>query len=396
MQTIWNSNMNFKERTIDLEINLGGKVVSNSSALLFSNDDETFLLSSKHSFCVDYDNCADKKCNTCIAPTEVTAIRSGSIELSAIEVSQSTTNDIAIVKVSTDANHTKVKVQEFSKFDDKYQAWKGGTEDRLILSTPFQTGNNVQFNIQSNINAHGEQKNFEVTGFSGSPVFIDRNGEEALIGIITDSCGINDVSCTIIDKDLIAELESNTTTPLFERKLREDILDRSMNVPISIEPSSVLLQKNALLTLIDTSQKLAKEDPAYRDMIEEFQEFLSPRPGRKIIGLENKLIEGDRIDLLEDAEYLESRFSRKVSRKQLSDKEQIVYFHCLSKINSYFKSYIKPLIVQQESHSKIDNEIQDKIISPLYEEILVVQPMSMEMIRGMLYFLTGKCHLRWK
>ncbi|NOE51370.1 hypothetical protein GU273_17830, partial [Vibrio cholerae] len=61
-------------------------------------------------------------------------------------------------------------------------------------------------------------------------------------------------------------------------------------------------------------------------MIEEFQEFLSPRPGRKIIGLENKLIEGNRIDLLEDAEYLESKFSRKVSRKQLSDKEQIVYF----------------------------------------------------------------------
>lgn len=50
MQTIWNSNMNFKERTIDLEINFEGKVVSNSSALLFSNDDEKFLLSSKHSF----------------------------------------------------------------------------------------------------------------------------------------------------------------------------------------------------------------------------------------------------------------------------------------------------------------------------------------------------------
>ncbi|WP_434999011.1 ABC-three component system protein [Vibrio scophthalmi] len=388
--------MNFKERTIDLEINLQGNVVSNSSALLFSNDDEKFLLSSKHSFCVDYDNCDDKKCNSCVAPTGVTSIRSGSINLSAIEVNQSATKDIAIARISTDANNTKIKVQEFSKFDDEYQVWKGGTEDRLILSNPFQTGSNVQFNIKSNINAHGEQKNFEVTGFSGSPIFIDRHGEEVLIGIMTDSCGINDVSCTIIDEDLISELQAFTTKPLFERKLREDILDRSMEAPISIDSSSVLLQKNALLTLIETSQKLAKEDPAYRDMIEEFQEFLSPRPGRKIIGLENKLIEGNRTDLLEDAEYLENRFSRKVSRKQLSDKEQIVYFHCLSKINSYFKSYIKPLILQQESNSKIDNEIQDKIISPLYEEILIVQPMSMEMIRGMLYFLTGKCHLRWK
>lgn len=388
--------MNFKDRTIDLEINLQGNVISNSSALLFSNDEGQFLLSSKHSFCIDYDTCANKKCNSCVAPTEVTSIRSGSINLSAIEINQSATKDIAIARISTDANNTKIKIQQFSMLDNEYQVWKGGTKDRLILSTPFRTGNNVQFNICSNINAHGEQKNFEVTGFSGSPVFIERNGEEVLIGIMTDSCGINDVSCTILDEDLISELEANTTKALFERKLREDILDKSMEIPISIEYSSALLQKNALLTLIETSQNLAKEDPAYRDMIEEFQEFLSPRPGRKIIGLENKLIEGNRTDLLEDAEYLENKFSRKVSRKQLSDKEQIVYFHCLSKINSYFKSYIKPLIVQQESHRKIDNEIQDKIISPLYEEILVVQPMSMEMIRGMLYFLTGKCHLRWK
>ena len=387
--------MNFRERTIDLEINLGGKTVSNSSALFLSNGDEKFLLSSKHSFCIDYKTCPDKKCNTCIAPIKVTAIRSDSIEISAIEVNQSKANDIAIAKVLTDVNHEKVKIQEFSKLDNEYQAWKGGTEDRLILNTPSQTGNTAQLNIKSNINAHGEQKNYEVSGFSGSPVFIDRNGDEALIGIITDSCGINDVSCTIIDKELLAELESNSTMPLFERKLREDILDRAMEVPLSIESSSPLLQKNALLTLIETSQKLAKEDPAYRDMIEEFQEFLSPRPGRKIIGLESKLKEGNRIDLLEDAEYLESRFSRKVSRKQLSDKEQIVYFHCLSKRNSYFKSYIKPLIAQQESNCKIDNEIQERIITPLYEEILVVQPMSMEMIRGMLYFLTGKCHLRW-
>jgi hypothetical protein len=289
-----------------------------------------------------------------------------------------------------------VKVQKYSSFDDEYQVWKGGTEDRLLLDTPSKSGSFVQFNINSNINAHGEQKNYEVTGFSGSPIFIDRHGDEVLIGILTDSCGINDVSCSIFDDELLSELEGYSSKPLFEKVVREDILDRSMGIPETIAQSSPLVQKNALETLIETSQKLAKQDPAYRDMIEEFQEFLTPRPGRTIIGLDNKLKEGERVDLLEDAEYLENKFSRKVSKKQLSDKEQIVYFHCLSKINSYFKSYIKPLINSKESNSKIDSEIQEKIISPLYEEILVVHPMTMEMIRGMLYFLTGKCHLRWK
>ncbi|KJF86999.1 hypothetical protein BTO21_05495 [Photobacterium phosphoreum] len=131
-------------------------------------------------------------------------------------------------------------------------------------------------------------------------------------------------------------------------------------------------------------------------MIEEFQEFLTPRAGRKIIGLDDKLIEGNREDLLDDAIYLESRFSRKVSKVQMSDKEQIVYFHCLSKINSYFNSYVRTKIKANKENDIIDASIQEKIINPLYKEIAVVQPMSMEMIRGMLYFLTGKCHIRWK
>ncbi|NBI56106.1 hypothetical protein EIZ48_26740 [Photobacterium alginatilyticum] len=131
-------------------------------------------------------------------------------------------------------------------------------------------------------------------------------------------------------------------------------------------------------------------------MIEDFQEFLTPRAGRNIIGLDNKLIEGGREDLLEDAAYLESRFARRVSKGQLSEKEQVVYYHCLSKINSYFKSYIIPQIKANESNVKIDSYIQEKIIDPLYKEIAIVQPMSMDMISGMLYFLTGKCHIRWK
>ncbi|MEZ9416258.1 hypothetical protein AB4189_18975, partial [Vibrio sp. 10N.286.49.E1] len=176
--------MNFKESTIELEINLQGKVISNSSALLFGNEDGEFLLSSKHSFCVNYDQCIEKKCNTCIAPTDLASIKSSSIDLSVIELNQSVTKDVAIARISNNANNAKVKLQKFSKLDNEYQAWKGGTKDRLILNTPAQAGSHVQLNIHSNINSHGEAKNFEVSGFSGSPVFIDRHGEEGLCCVI--------------------------------------------------------------------------------------------------------------------------------------------------------------------------------------------------------------------
>lgn len=160
--------------------------------------------------------------------------------------------------------------------------------------------------------------------------------------------------------------------------------------------SEVKSRSNALLHLLERSKKLCVEDPEYRYMLEDLQEFLDPRPGRKIIGLESKLKEGNRLDLLDDALILENKFARRVTKNQFSSSDEIIFFHCLSKINSSFTAYIKPLFKNTVEDAIIDRMLYEKVVEPLYEEVSeATVAVSVDLIRGMVFFLTGKCHLRW-
>ncbi|MEY0629775.1 ABC-three component system protein, partial [Providencia rettgeri] len=81
---------------------------------------------------------------------------------------------------------------------------------------------------------------------------------------------------------------------------------------------------------------------------------------------------------------------------QFSSSEEVIYYHCLSKINSSFTHYIKPLFKNTVNNDIVDRVIYDRIVEPLYEEVSEVNAaISTELIRGMIFFLTGKCHIRW-
>ncbi|ELB2037761.1 hypothetical protein QNZ67_002610 [Vibrio parahaemolyticus] len=387
--------MNTKNNTVSVSTNTEINK-SFGSGFMFSSLVNDFILTSKHTICSNYSNCTNKVCSNCQTSFEKESISINSVKLSIESIYQSKNSDVALIKCSNFTNQNEATIYHSSNEIEEYITWKGNTNDRLILDAPIDINDNAQhFNISNNINAHENAKNDEVTGFSGSPIFAKVDGKFYLNGIVTDSVGISDIKAEKLSIALIEELENYANQTLFYTRSEKDIIDKVMesNSNNHLSPSVVI---NALEHLIIRSQDMAKEDPEYRDMLEELQDFLKARPGRNIIGLENKLLEGEREDLIEDAQYLESKFARKVARGQLSDKEEIVYFHCLSKINSFFNSYIKPKIKANESNENVDSSIQDKIINPIYEEVIVVHTMSTEMIRGMLYYLTGKCHLRWK
>jgi hypothetical protein len=153
---------------------------------------------------------------------------------------------------------------------------------------------------------------------------------------------------------------------------------------------------NALLALIERSKTLAEDSVEYRNMLDELQSFLSIRPGRKIIGLEAKLIGGGRADLIDDAIYLEGKFARRLAQGQHSPSTIAMFLHCLSQINSAFASYIYPLM-QLPGSQPVDAAIKLHVIDPIYEELAFVDcSLNVELVRGMLYFLTGKCHVVWR
>lgn len=139
-----------------------------------------------------------------------------------------------------------------------------------------------------------------------------------------------------------------------------------------------------------------EEDPALVGIIEELAEYTTERPDRNIIGVEQKLIAGGREDSIKNALYLKNKFGRRLAKNQLSNIEQHIYAHILGVIEITFNQYVRPLILNGSSKEDIDATIHNKIYEPVYKAIVGFDvTINMSQVAGMLYFLTGKCHLVW-
>ncbi|MEY8211373.1 MAG: hypothetical protein RPR97_11805 [Colwellia sp.] len=138
------------------------------------------------------------------------------------------------------------------------------------------------------------------------------------------------------------------------------------------------------------------EDKVAVDIIENLADYITENPNRKVIGLEGKLTNGNRLDLKERAILLKNRFERRVAKNQMSLAEQHVYVQILSTISSIWHSKIKPLIDIGTSKTAIDSSIHTELIEPVHKAIVRYDTLATsELVSGMLYFLTGKCHLEW-
>lgn len=154
--------------------------------------------------------------------------------------------------------------------------------------------------------------------------------------------------------------------------------------------------KSGLLEVIKKFQERIKNEPAAGEFIEELSEFMRPREQRQIIGLEQKLVDGGRNDEVDDAEYLKLKFSKKLVADELSESVQTIYAHILAYINTVFSYKIKPKIVEDHDRYEIDKAIMKEIIDPVYRDVIYADiGITADHIRGMLYYLTGKCHIKW-
>lgn len=154
--------------------------------------------------------------------------------------------------------------------------------------------------------------------------------------------------------------------------------------------------KSPLEKALELVKKAAESDTDLKGYIEDLSEYLSPRAGRKVIGLENKLADAGLSDLYDDAVYLKNKFERRLARKQLSEVEQVIYCHVLANIISVFNHKVKPLMGDGIDRAELDAALYDEIVSPVYAAISQHDLyITAEHVRGMIYFLTGKCHLVW-
>ncbi|MCK5111163.1 MAG: hypothetical protein KAQ94_06550 [Arcobacteraceae bacterium] len=374
--------MNIKDNVVNIKCN-----GSESTGFTFNSycNKKSLVITSKHSVCDKRLNCnkleIDKNsCRTCLYKSELLSIninrKGNSYTIEDLHISEQ--SDIALLEIDKN-DYLNLELLDDNNIQE-YFFWYDSGDKRLLINSPDIPENGlIKYNIKSNTTVNLLTKEDELKGTSGSLVFKNSNNNFFPMAIITEDGEMNDIGAEILDSKLINEFNILANVNLFGKK--------------SIETYT----KNALEKLLEQSQKMSKEDIEYKQMLDTLKNFLTPRPVRNIIGLEAKLIEGERKDLIEDAMYLSNLFARKISSNQFSMTEEVISFHCLSKISSVFRQIVKPAIKEGKSNLEVDKLIYINIVSPIYDEISTVSvSYNHDILSGMLYFLTGKCHLRWK
>lgn len=159
---------------------------------------------------------------------------------------------------------------------------------------------------------------------------------------------------------------------------------------------NVFVQLTALEQAVEEIKKNLGGNTDAVAIIEDLADYITDYPSREIIGLEKKLENAGRKELQPRAILLKNRFERRVAKNQMSLAEQHVYVQILSTISSIWYSKITPLIEIETSKTTIDQAIFDELVEPVHRAIVRYDTLiTSELVSGMLYFLTGKCHLVW-
>lgn len=152
---------------------------------------------------------------------------------------------------------------------------------------------------------------------------------------------------------------------------------------------------NLLVALKEFEDEFSGNDEAVQ-FIEELADYLKDYPGREVVGLENKLKQANMDAMYSEAVVLKQRFTKRLYRGTLSLTTQQLYAQTLALVNTYFSHKVKPLLASGASYQVIQDALLEEVFLPVFSNTARIDTsLTIDHIRGMLYFLTGKCHTKW-
>ena len=140
----------------------------------------------------------------------------------------------------------------------------------------------------------------------------------------------------------------------------------------------------------------AEQASTHQSNIADLLQHYSTTASFDVRGLEVKLTEGGRSDIIPEAMLWKQRAAMIITRWQTSPVTQDIITQILSFIHSEFVQHVKPAIQEGKSRTEVEALIGEKVLAPtnamLGENDLQITPTD---VLGMLYFLGGNCHIRW-
>jgi len=162
------------------------------------------------------------------------------------------------------------------------------------------------------------------------------------------------------------------------------------HLPEDASPSS------SIAAYVDQFRSEIEEDSELSRVIDALQHYLESPEGDQPIGVAEKLRRAGREDEIGEAERLKELFSKKLHRRQFSPSAQMVFAALLGEIHQRFRYRVWPLIRQHQPTSAVDSAVFDEVLVPVQQIVDDHEiPLFPQELRGMLFFLTGNCHVSW-
>lgn len=161
---------------------------------------------------------------------------------------------------------------------------------------------------------------------------------------------------------------------------------------VHLPPSS---QRTKMSLLIEKYRTETENDKQIKVLIDRLQRWEERAVG-DMMGLEEKLKKGNRPDIILTAIAAKDCFSKLLVKHEYSAAAKEIFAYLLAKVHLLFQNIVYPAIQRGVPPADIDllliTEVHDKVEIILEDNPLGIAP---EEIMGMLYFLTGNCHLKW-
>ncbi|WP_294333733.1 ABC-three component system protein [uncultured Chryseobacterium sp.] len=147
-------------------------------------------------------------------------------------------------------------------------------------------------------------------------------------------------------------------------------------------------------------QEEVRNDKRYETFIEDFNTYNTIQDG---IGLEQKLIDGgfSKREIIRAMGFKE-KYAKRVVQGEMFYAQQEIDVEIFSIIDNNFETYVFQKIIVDCDKNTILKCLMENVVQPILD-ILNREGESDDFLNytandifGMIYFLTGKCHLNWK
>lgn len=152
---------------------------------------------------------------------------------------------------------------------------------------------------------------------------------------------------------------------------------------------------SSLRQIAERYREAHRDDVVFEGFIERLQHFMADVTSGEFLGLDAKLRAGRRASYIPSAIQLKEEFTKKLYKHQFSEHAQDVFAHILAHIHVSFLNKVRPKIAAGFAIHEVD-EIVHGLVADVYDQV-GSSPLNITMteVQGMLYFLTGNCHIEW-